>query len=184
MLLAPTTRLPEGPTYELKLDGYRALAIKSGGRVELRSRKNKDFSPRYPAIVQALSSMPDDTVLDGEIVALDAASRPSFNLLQNFGDAKAPIVYYVFDVLFLGGRDVMAEPLSTRRVLLRDCVLPLLNESVRESAILEANLADLIARCARGAWRVLWPSAWIAAMNLASAPARGRKCGSTATRNL
>jgi ATP-dependent DNA ligase len=75
MLLLRTATLPEGPEwqYELKLDGYRAVAIKSGGKVQLRSRNDNDFSLRYPAIVTALASLPDETVLDGEVVAFDDA---------------------------------------------------------------------------------------------------------------
>jgi ATP-dependent DNA ligase len=73
MLLVPTAKLPEGAlwVYELKLDGFRAEAIKVGGRVRFRSRNDKDFNARYPAIVQALAAMPNETVIDGEIVALD-----------------------------------------------------------------------------------------------------------------
>jgi len=73
MLLLRTEKLPEGKDwqYELKLDGYRALAIKSSGKVSLRSRNDNDFSSRYPGIVRALGPMPDDTVIDGEVVALD-----------------------------------------------------------------------------------------------------------------
>lgn len=139
-------RLPEGPnwSYELKLDGYRALAIKSCGKVQLRSRNNKDFTRRYPAIANALGSLPDETVVDGEVVALDENGRPAFNLLQNFGTANT-IVYYIFDLLVLAGREVMAEPLSARRTLVGQRVLPLMNEPVRESAVLEASLADLVA---------------------------------------
>ena len=100
--------------YELKLDGYRAIAFKREGTLHLRSRNNKDFSARYPAVVTALATLPDDTVIDGEIVALDQHGRPSFNALQNYGSAPAPVVYYVFDVLVLAGRDVMREPLEAR----------------------------------------------------------------------
>jgi bifunctional non-homologous end joining protein LigD len=57
MLLLRTNRLPEGADweYEIKLDGYRAIAFKSGGRVHLRSRNDKDFARKYPAIVKAVS---------------------------------------------------------------------------------------------------------------------------------
>jgi ATP-dependent DNA ligase len=90
MLLLRAERLPEGQDwlYELKLDGYRALAIKSGGKVQLRSRNDKDFNVRYPALVEALGSMPDETVLDGEVVALDQEGRPSFNALQHMALAS------------------------------------------------------------------------------------------------
>jgi ATP-dependent DNA ligase len=73
MLLVRSEKLPEGAEwqYELKLDGYRALAIKSSGKVRLRSRNDNDFNSRYPGIVNALAPMPDDTVIDGEVVALD-----------------------------------------------------------------------------------------------------------------
>jgi ATP-dependent DNA ligase len=150
MLLQQMARLPEGTQwlYELKLDGYRAIAFKSGGRVHLRSRNDKDFTARYPAIASALSTLPDDTVIDGEVVALDPTGKPSFNLLQNFGQRdvtpKASLVYYVFDVLTIAGRDVMNEPLSMRLDLLAAKIMPGLRDPIRESPTLEASLPDLI----------------------------------------
>lgn len=95
MLLLPARTLPEGVNwaYELKLDGYRALAIKTAGKIHLRSRNNNDFNTRYPAIAQALAPLPDETVIDGEVVALDESGRPSFNTLQNHGSATVPIIY-------------------------------------------------------------------------------------------
>lgn len=83
MLLLRTEALPDGSDweYELKLDGYRAIAIKTDGRVQLRSRNNKDFVGRYPAIARALAPVPNETVLDGEVVAFDESGRPSFNRL-------------------------------------------------------------------------------------------------------
>jgi DNA ligase D-like protein (predicted ligase) len=146
MLLQRVSSLPEGPhwSYEAKLDGYRALAIRSNGKVLLRSRNNKDFNSKYPGIVTALGAMPNETIIDGEVVALDESGRPSFNALQNAGSSELVLVYYVFDVLILGGRDVMAEPLSKRRDLLEQKVLPTLGEPIRESALLNASLPDVI----------------------------------------
>ena len=146
MLLLRTDRLPEGATwqFEIKLDGYRAIAFKSGGRVQLRSRNDKDFGGKYPAIVKALAAMPDETVIDGEVVALDPAGRPSFNALQNYGSSATPLFYYVFDVLILAGEDVTSEQLVRRRELLQTRVLSKLDEPIRESPILDASLPDLI----------------------------------------
>jgi len=146
MLLQQVQSLPEGPNWacEVKLDGYRALAIRSNGKVLLRSRNNKDFNAKYPGIVRALGALPDETVIDGEVVALDAAGRPSFNALQNVESSKLQVVYYVFDVLVLAGRSVMPQPLSERRDLLRRRVLPKLGGPIRESEQLNASLPNLI----------------------------------------
>lgn len=146
MLLLRTDNLPEGNAwlYELKFDGYRALAIKSGGAVQLRSRNDNDFNVRYPGIVKGLSALPDDTVIDGEVVALDAHGKPSFNMLQNCGSAGTPLHFYIFDLLVLSGKDVTGEPLVKRRELLEKRVLPKLSEPVRYSPELTASLRDLI----------------------------------------
>src|SRR4051812_33719217 len=103
MLLLNSETLPEGSDwlYELKLDGYRALALKTRGKVQLRSRNDKDFAATYPHIVKALAPLPNETVIDGEVVALDTSGRPSFNALQNYGSSSAPVFYYIFDVLVL-----------------------------------------------------------------------------------
>ena len=130
MLLLRTDALPEGPQwlYELKLDGYRAVAFKRNGAVHLRSRNDNDFNARYPAVVEALAKLPDNTVVDGEVVAFDSEGRPSFNALQNYGSAPGPVVYYVFDVMVLRGENVMRQPLQKRRELLEEKVLPKLPE--------------------------------------------------------
>src|SRR4051794_2354024 len=146
MLLLRTDSLPSGEQwlYELKLDGYRAIAFKRNGDVSLRSRNDKDFNERYPAVVKALGKLPDNTVVDGEVVAFDQEGRPSFNALQNYGSAPAPVVYFVFDVLVLAGQDLRREPLQKRRELLEQKLLPKLPEPVRYSAPLDAELPVLI----------------------------------------
>jgi len=144
MLLLSSERLPEGPEwlYEVKLDGYRAIAVKAAGKVHLRSRNNKDFNGRYPPIVKALTALPDETVIDGELVALDQEGRPSFNLLQNY--REAPIFYYVFDVLVLAGRNLTREPLEVRRRLLQPKLQPKLKAPLRYAAPLEGDLHDVL----------------------------------------
>jgi ATP-dependent DNA ligase len=78
MLCLSTSSLPEGEgwEYELKLDGYRAIAIKTGRTVQLRSRNDKDFGDRFPDVRAALTALPADTVIDGELVALDVPAGP------------------------------------------------------------------------------------------------------------
>ena len=147
MLLLRSDTLPDDGArweYQLKLDGYRAVAFKAGGRLHLRSRNDKDFTRTYPSVLNGLAQLPDDTVIDGEVVALDPEGRPSFSLLQNHGSRKTPIVYFVFDVMVLGGRDVMREPLAVRRGLLEKKVLATLVEPVRYAAPLEATLSILV----------------------------------------
>jgi len=146
MLLLRTGTLPEGPEWliELKLDGYRAQAIKSGGELQLRSRNDNNFNSRYPAILKALASMPDETVIDGEVVALDEEGRPSFNSLQNYGSPGVSLHFFIFDLLMLHGKEVIAEPLVKRRELIEKHVLPKLADPIRYSPILEASLPDLI----------------------------------------
>jgi bifunctional non-homologous end joining protein LigD len=81
----PVEKVPEGHiwTYELKLDGYRMEAVKTNGKVALYSRRSTDLTKRFPYVAADLAGLPDDTVIDGELVALDEEGRPSFNLLQN-----------------------------------------------------------------------------------------------------
>jgi bifunctional non-homologous end joining protein LigD len=115
-------QLPRGPQwiYEIKFDGIRALAIKNGNAVKLLSRNQKDLSAKYAEItkaVEALSAI--DLVLDGEIVAVDDQGRSSFQLLQSChsADKRPSLLYYVFDLLVLNGRDVTRLPLAERKTL-------------------------------------------------------------------
>jgi bifunctional non-homologous end joining protein LigD len=114
-------KLPDGPkwVYEIKLDGYRAVAVNSDGKVGLCSRKRKSFHRQHPHIFEALRELPRDTVVDGEIVALDDAGRPNFNLLQHFRAEASRICYFVFDLLVFQGRDLTQLSLIERREILR-----------------------------------------------------------------
>ena len=147
MLLLKSDTLPNDPQrwiYQLKLDGYRAVAFKSGDKVQVRSRNNKDFAARYPSVAKGLAKLPAGTVIDGEVVAFDEGGHPSFNALQNYGSSPAPVVYYVFDVMVFAGVDVRREPLEKRLALLAKKVLPKLANPVRATVVLDAKLPVLI----------------------------------------
>jgi len=146
MACAAVASLPEGSAweYELKLDGYRAVAFKTGNRVHLMSRNGKDFAQRYPALVYALEPLPNETVADGEIVALDGSGRPSFNLLQNYATREYTLAFYLFDLLILAGVELRTETLETRRTLLRTRVMPRLAEPIRFSETIQAPASELV----------------------------------------
>jgi bifunctional non-homologous end joining protein LigD len=172
MLLLRTDRLPDGVQwmYELKLDGYRAIAVNSAGRIHLRSRNHKDFATKYPAIRAALAALPEET------------GKPSFHALQNNGSSKASLFYYVFDLLILAGRDLTNEPLSVRRQLLDRDVLPKLDDPIRESAILDASLPDLI-RAVKAQGLEGLVAKRKDSRSSAKGPGHGRRCGSTRARD-
>lgn len=120
------TRLPDSPdwVYELKLDGYRAQASRTSRGVRLLSKNGKDLTKRFPVVVNALQDAIDEgTVIDGELVALDADGRPSFNALQS-AEADAPVVFYAFDILMQSGEDVKAMPLRDRIAFLHAAFIP------------------------------------------------------------
>jgi bifunctional non-homologous end joining protein LigD len=112
----------EGWEYEIKWDGYRALAYLRKGKVELRSRNNKSFEKYYP-IYESLKEWPQSAVLDGEIVVLNEKGHAQFNALQNWrSEADGQLIYYVFDLLWLEGRDLREMPLIQRRKILEGTV--------------------------------------------------------------
>ncbi len=102
--------------FEIKWDGYRALASKSKN-VELLSRGQKSFNARFPLIVKELEKLPGKFLLDGEIVALDEKGRPQFQLLQN---NEGAFCYFVFDLLSYNGKDMRHLPLIERKEKLRE----------------------------------------------------------------
>jgi bifunctional non-homologous end joining protein LigD len=116
------SELPTGDEwlFELKLDGIRAVAVKQGRNVRIFSRLPRELTAEYPKIVEALQRLPArDAVLDGEIAALDPKGFTSFQLLQNRRSSQPlNILFYVFDLLHLDGRDLKNVPLVQRRELL------------------------------------------------------------------
>jgi ATP-dependent DNA ligase len=100
-------------------------------------------SARFPILAQALAKLPDETSIDGELVALDETGRPSFNVLQNYRRAGSPLQFYAFDVLTLAGRSLQNEPLEERRKVLRTKVMPGLPDSVLFSESLEATASKI-----------------------------------------
>jgi bifunctional non-homologous end joining protein LigD len=136
MLCESAERPPEGPDwrYELKLDGFRAIGRKSGRSAQLWSRNQKDFTRRFPSVVKGIAELPNDTVIDGEIVALDENGKPSFERLQGFGNAQA-IVLYAFDLLMVNGKDVRMWPLVDRREQLCE-IVSTLPDTIRYSDLM------------------------------------------------
>lgn len=135
-MLATPVSLPESRTddgrwlWEPKLDGYRIVALVRGGAAKLLSRNAIDVTDRYPDVARQLGAQAGpDFVLDGEMVAVDEEGRPCFQCLQDLSEDRAPaartaaaVVYYVFDILYLGGRDLRRVPLQRRKEILREVV--------------------------------------------------------------
>jgi bifunctional non-homologous end joining protein LigD len=134
--------------YELKLDGYRAIAVKDA-KADLLSRYGRSFQQRFPKVVAALKQMQlPPCVLDGEVVALDDMGRPNFQELQNSRSTRQPIVYYVFDILNYDGRDLRGLHLEHRRKLL-DSLGAAFVEPVRLAAALTAGASDVVQQVKR-----------------------------------
>ncbi len=146
--------LPKGEKwiYEIKFDGFRALALKRGKEVELLSRSAKDLTARFPEIAAAVGKLPmQNGVLDGEIVAVDEKGRSSFQLLQRAnlpGAARAPICFYVFDLLNLEGKNLADLRLTQRKDLLQNLIQPA-HEPIRFSADIKGDSKKLLAEIRR-----------------------------------
>jgi bifunctional non-homologous end joining protein LigD len=108
--------------YEIKFDGYRALAVRNGKSVRLLSRNERSLAAKFPDVADAIAALEvEKAVLDGEIVALDGEGRPSFQLLQRYerSEERPPLRYYLFDLLNLEGGNTRPLPLAMRKDALR-----------------------------------------------------------------
>jgi bifunctional non-homologous end joining protein LigD len=107
--------------FEIKWDGYRAIAEVNTSNVELYSRNGLSFKPLYPTLAEALATLKIDAVLDGEIVVFNEHNKPDFQKLQQFGELKkGKLVYYVFDCLFVKGQSIMNKTLLERKEILKN----------------------------------------------------------------
>lgn len=138
MLATPATEPFDGPDwlFEIKWDGYRAVAFIQNGSVRLVSRNQNDLTPRYPE----LKDLPQfvkarNAIVDGEVVAIDDEGRPSFSLMQQRtgfrpggqrgpANADVPVLYYAFDLLYLDGYDLRRAPLEQRKKALQAVIVP------------------------------------------------------------
>lgn len=106
--------------FEVKWDGFRAIAYVNKGKVDLRSRNQISFNQRFSPLVTSLEKMPIRAVFDGEIVCLDAKGKSHFQYMQNYQrTGKGRLFYYIFDLLFYDGVDLRAFPLIERKAYLK-----------------------------------------------------------------
>src|SRR5262245_13660035 len=134
--IGKTVRSDSQWLYEPKVDGYRVIAFMTGGTVRLQSRRGIDLTPFFPEIVADLGAQAvDSMVVDGEVVALGADGRPSFNALQNRAQLKtprevaaaqrdSPVALLCFDLLHFAGLNLRGAPYVDRRRYLAQCLLP------------------------------------------------------------
>ena len=139
------SKLPEGAdwTYEVKLDDYRAQALCYGERTRFLSRNGNNLGLRFPGLLQELAAaIPEGSILDGELVALDQSGQPSFSLIQNSASSGARFVFFAFDLLLLAWADLTDRPLAERRERLSQALQQ--SEGVQLSASLRVPAAQML----------------------------------------
>jgi len=138
--------------YEIKFDGFRALALRGSDEARLLSRNNKDLGAKFPEVLEAaLDLKVKDAIVDGEIVAMDPEGRSSFQLLQQYemGREKPPLYYYVFDLLRLNGKDLRGLSVLERKAALEK-ILPRKKDGIiRYSAALGSDAKPLLVQASK-----------------------------------
>ncbi|PYL30374.1 MAG: ATP-dependent DNA ligase [Verrucomicrobia bacterium] len=137
--------------YELKFDGIRAMAIKNDRKVSLVSRNGNKLDGRFPEIVEAVKNLPvREYVIDGEVVALDEDGRSSFQLLQGLEmeGRKAPLRFYVFELLQLDGKSLLGLPLEQRKQVLAK-ICENVGDPIRYSGEISGDVKSLLAEVKR-----------------------------------
>ncbi len=110
--------------FELKWDGYRALANCDSGKVSLYSRNGISFNVKFPSIVESLEAIEHEVILDGEVVITNKKGVSDFQKLQHYDpdNTSETLQYYVFDMLFLNGHSMMDLPLMERKSLISEVI--------------------------------------------------------------
>jgi bifunctional non-homologous end joining protein LigD len=151
--------------FEVKWDGYRAIAEIQDGRVALYTRNLISLNKKFFPVTESLRKLGFEAVLDGEIVVVDDQGLPDFQMLQNYQKSgRGDLLYYVFDLLFLGGHDLTSLPLVRRKELLKK-ILPAgrylkFSDHVREEGVLffqvvkEKGLEGIVAKHSQSAYRM------------------------------
>lgn len=142
--MAPAAPYNDEWIYEVKFDGFRVLAVKNGKEVELWSRNRKRLNERFPEVIKSVAKLSTKScVLDGEVCALNDEGRSSFQLLQNAGERNQPVVYYIFDVLFMGITDLRRLPLTERKARLEAILLKAV-DPIRPSPFFTDNPEEVL----------------------------------------
>ncbi|MGZ3940393.1 MAG: non-homologous end-joining DNA ligase, partial [Flavisolibacter sp.] len=129
----------DGWLYEMKWDGYRALAYMQDGKIDICSRNNKSFNEKFYPLMRTLEDWNIDALVDGEIVVVDEHGVPSFSDLQLWrSEADGQLLYYLFDILWIQGFSVMHLPLEERKLLLQS-IIPADSPHLRFSEIVKDN---------------------------------------------
>jgi DNA ligase D-like protein (predicted polymerase)/DNA ligase D-like protein (predicted 3'-phosphoesterase) len=143
MLATPADKLIDKPgwVYEVKWEGYRTLAWMNEGKVNLLSEDQESFNEKFYPVYESMKAWGVNAIVDGEIVVLDKKGRSLFNDVQNWrNEDDGKLVYYVFDLLWLDGKDVTMLPLLERRKLLEEIIPD--DDHVRISEIFEESGED------------------------------------------
>jgi bifunctional non-homologous end joining protein LigD len=157
MLCKLVTEVPQDPDYifENKWDGYRIVSFVNGDTVRMSSRSGLDYTKKYPVIASALLSLGHQVIIDGEVVVFNEEGKPDFDALQKYNGHSTPIKYCVFDLLWLGGNDLMELPLLDRKELLKTLCQGndtlVFSESYKDGyalyqSAIESNLEGIVAK--------------------------------------
>lgn len=137
-----------GWIYEIKWDGYRAVALSNKGKVNLISRNNKSFNEKFYPVYEALQKWKINAVLDGEVAVLNEKGVANFGSLQNWrSEADGELIYYLFDIVWLEGYDLTALPLTRRKEILKE-IIPA-EDNIRFSENFETSATEFLDAAAK-----------------------------------